>query len=115
MDEFEELSIQGTASEALVSKTSAARLKYFNDDFLPIFCKRKERKPPLINRGYFARVQCVRMVVNKFLELTSNETCRQLLVLGGGYDTTSLNLLKEDGDGDNGGSNSNNLNCYEGK
>ena len=95
MDESGEISIQGTAVEALVSKASAMNLNYFQDDFLKIFCKRKEKKPPLINRGYFARVQCVKYAVQKFLSLTNGCNNRQILVLGGGYDTTSLNILKD--------------------
>ena len=75
MDDSGEISIQGTAVEALVSKSSAMNANYFKDDFLKIFCRRKEKKPPLINRGYFARVKCVRCAVEKFLALTRG--CRR--------------------------------------
>ena len=112
MDESGELSIQGTAVEALVSKASAMNLNYFEDDFLKIFCKRKERKPPLINRGYFARVQCIRYAVQKFLSLTNGCKNRQILVLGGGYDTTSLNILKDLNSNEKVESEAN-VNCYE--
>ena len=42
-----EESIQNTASEALVCKTSAMRLGYFHDEYLGLFCSRKDRKPPI--------------------------------------------------------------------
>jgi hypothetical protein len=84
----DELSVQNTASEALISKHSAMRVGYYEDEFLPLFCRRKERKPPLINRGYYARVQSINLVTQKFLEQTSGAP-RQILVVGGGYDATS--------------------------
>ena len=105
LTEDDELSVQGTASEALISKSSAVRVGYYKDDFLPLFCRRKDRKPPLINRGYYARVQSINLVVQKFLRLTEDlgET-RQVLVLGGGYDTTCLKLLQDK---------TTNLQCFE--
>jgi hypothetical protein len=88
-DEFvdDELSIQGTASDALVSKSSARKLGYYHDPFLEIFCKRggtakDGKKPPIINRGYFARVQACRLVLKKFLAQTAQATSkRQVFIL----------------------------------
>jgi len=101
--EDEEIAVQGTASEALVSKHSAMRLGYYEDKFLPVFCRKKDRKQPIINRGYYARVECVQLVTKKFLKLTEYEE-RQILVIGGGYDTTCLKVLDEK---------TPNLNCFE--
>ena len=105
LTEDDELSVQGTASEALISKNSAVRAGYYKDDFLPLFCRRRDRKPPLIHRGYYARVQSINLVLQKFLRLTEelSET-RQVLVLGGGYDTTCLKLLQDKTE---------NLQCFE--
>ena len=49
-----------TATDALVSKHSACKLKYFNDPYLlELFDQSRNRhmkKIPLINRGYYSRV-----------------------------------------------------------
>lgn len=47
-------------------------------------------RPPLINRGYWARVQAIKQFYDKFLAL---EGPKQIVVLGCGFDTTYLRLL----------------------
>ena len=87
-----------TAKEALLSKLSAIQLGYFQDEFSTHFCGGMvaPKKPPIINRGYFARVQCINAALKQFedhckqLELLSS----QIVILGGGYDSLSLNILK---------------------
>jgi hypothetical protein len=89
----------GTATEALMSKLSAIQRGYFHDDFLPHFVGSRpgQKKPPIINRGYFARVECINKVIYEFDTLckSSGSIESQVLILGGGYDTLSLNLLKD--------------------
>eukprot|EP01041_Mallomonas_annulata_P006653 gene6653-13470_t len=88
--------IQKTAIDALVCKHSASRLGYFKDDFIKYFYKKAAvRKPPIINRGYFARTVCISQTVQSFLSLTSLATSRQIINLGIGFDTFSLNLLQQ--------------------
>lgn len=88
-----------TANEALLSKLSAIQLGYFQDELLVNFCggRQAPRKPPIINRGYFARVECINAVLKQF-----ETKCKilgfhssQILILGGGYDSLSLNILKD--------------------
>ena len=52
------------------------------------------RKPPIINRGYYARVHLINDIVQRFLALTAGQH-RQLLALGAGLDTWSLRLTRE--------------------
>jgi [phosphatase 2A protein]-leucine-carboxy methyltransferase len=58
-----------------------------------------EHKPPEMSRGYFARVNAIRTVVNKFLGQFASRECEgakvpcQIVNLGAGYDTLYLNLI----------------------
>ena len=49
-------STKRTAFDASVSKYSAVRVGYFKDDFIKFFCKKFERKSPLINKGKFFKL-----------------------------------------------------------
>lgn len=80
---------------------SAAKLGYFRDDFVGYFCKRQERKPPIINRGnfsssnyvavkginqllgYYARVAAMRKILKEFIRHGG----KQIVSLGAGFDT----------------------------
>jgi hypothetical protein len=92
-DDMEEHKVARTASDAIMSKYSAVKLGYYEDKFVECFNKGSvQRKIPLINRGYYARVKCIRMVKDKFLKQTEG-TKRQLLILGSGLDSTGLNAF----------------------
>ena len=83
-----------TADDALSSKLSAIELKYFNDSYSKYFFnKKKVRKPPIINRGYYTRVECFKQAVSHFLEATVSCPQRQIIILGSGFDTLSFQLL----------------------
>ena len=75
---------------------SCINLGYFEDDFLRLFVRRRTKRPPIINRGYFARVQAIRQVIDCFVESTVNteEGTKggQILSLGSGWDTTFFRL-----------------------
>jgi [phosphatase 2A protein]-leucine-carboxy methyltransferase len=45
------------------------RLGYWKDDYIGYFVKNADRKAPEINRGYFARVKGVELLVEKFLKV----------------------------------------------
>jgi hypothetical protein len=83
-----------TADDALASKLSAIELKYVDDKYSKYFySQRKVRKPPIINRGYYARVECFKQAVHHFLESTAACPQRQIVILGSGFDTLALKLL----------------------
>lgn len=82
-----------TALDALGCKSSIVDLGYISDEYLKYFYQKKLRKPPIINRGYFARVACVSKLVESFLSRTTSRE-RQIIILGSGFDTLSFNLIQ---------------------
>jgi O-methyltransferase involved in polyketide biosynthesis len=95
---FYDTKTQLTATDALVCKYSAVLLGYYDDVYLrSIFesssCFPKGiRKPPIINRGYYARVKSMDVLIELFLSHFPNEYC-QIINLGCGYDTVALKYL----------------------
>jgi len=79
-----------------VSKLSACTLGYYDDTFLKFFVGKKTRRSPLINRGYYARVAAMDMVIDRFMEQAGEEA--QIVALGAGSDTTYFRR-KENGRG----------------
>jgi tRNA wybutosine-synthesizing protein 4 len=88
---------ESTASDAIGSKFSAISLKYYDDYFLKIMFESQLRhfirKPPIINRGYYARVKIIEKMLNKFLEITEKIPHVQIISLGSGLDTLSYKIL----------------------
>eukprot|EP00050_Salpingoeca_kvevrii_P008590 m.303806 g.303806 ORF g.303806 m.303806 type:complete len:303 (+) comp16234_c0_seq1:22-930(+) len=84
-----------TNDDATNSKRSAVLLGYYQDEFIKHFCGDfpKERKPPLINRGYFARVVTFRNFVQRFLDAVG--PAGQIVSLGAGYDTLFFRLMRD--------------------
>ena len=72
---LKDASVQGTSDDAATSKTSAMQLGYFSDEFLEYFVppQHQARRPPLINRGYWARVAAVTQIIHEFLVTGENE------------------------------------------
>eukprot|EP00729_Bicosta_minor_P013567 gene13567-28620_t len=94
--------VQATNDTSLVSKCSAQNLGYFKKGhrWLGAFkkgprSKKGARRAPLINRGYYARVQCIERAVRNFAALPLGQP-RQILCLGAGFDTMFF-ALAEDG------------------
>ncbi|KAE8749828.1 hypothetical protein FOCC_FOCC003296 [Frankliniella occidentalis] len=83
--------VQLTNDDATECKQSAVQLGYWQDPYLFYFARSAERKPPEINRGYFARKRGIELLVEKFLKLT-NSNC-QIVNLGAGFDTLYWRLL----------------------
>lgn len=77
--------VQLTNDDATECKLSAVQLGYWQDPYLFYFARSSERKPPEINRGYFARKRGIELLVEKFLKLT-NCHC-QIVNMGAGFDT----------------------------
>ncbi|ANQ10212.1 Leucine carboxyl methyltransferase [Plasmodium coatneyi] len=80
--------VQGTTHEAASSKLSAVNLGYYSDPFLKYFVKRVEKRSPLINRGYYARVAAMRQYIELFFKSLKEEEPVQVVNIGAGLDTT---------------------------
>lgn len=64
--------VMNTNDDATVCKRYAVSLGYWRDPFIDLFFhnkhpSRSERKTPEINRGYYARVQAINLLVDQFL------------------------------------------------
>lgn len=82
--------VAATNDDAASCKCSAVRLGYWNDPYVELLAKPSDRKPPEINRGYYARVHGVQSLLRQFLEVTRYQC--QVVNLGAGFDTTFWNL-----------------------
>lgn len=88
-----------TNSEASGAKSSCVAKGYFTDLHLKHFVTGPPPKhPPLINRGYHARVATVRAVLDAFLDasFTCDEAVgkhRQVVSIGAGFDTNYFRLV----------------------
>ncbi|RHY02501.1 hypothetical protein DYB25_011389 [Aphanomyces astaci] len=95
--------VQDTASDAASCKLSAVQLGYWEDSFAHMFAK-PNRKMPIINRGYYARVRSIEVLLHRFLASTSPTSSsgdspaqqlpytRQIIVLGAGQDSMYFRL-----------------------
>ena len=63
--------VAATAGDAILSKLSCVRLKYYVNPFLEeLFSTKKNvRRSPIINRGYFVRVAAFDRMITDFLSL----------------------------------------------
>ncbi|KAL1115783.1 hypothetical protein AAG570_006073 [Ranatra chinensis] len=86
--------VQSTNDDASECKRSAVRLGYWQDRFIGVLARATERKPPEINRGYFARTQGVTLFVKQFLKVVG-EKC-QIINIGAGFDTLYWRLKDMD-------------------
>ncbi len=73
-------------------------LGYFRDDFLSYFVGTRQvpKKPPIINRGYFGRVECINATLRSFVNHIGSDTEYQILNIGGGYDTVAFRVLSDE-------------------
>ena len=109
-----DLPTKSTADDSLSCKFSSMNKGYLTDPFLAAMLgkshsatfKSMKKKPPIINRGYYGRVECIRVLVSAFLKGPDSAAStgegdgekktkkkRQILNLGCGFDTMSLQLL----------------------
>ncbi|XP_014292876.1 leucine carboxyl methyltransferase 1 [Halyomorpha halys] len=86
--------VQSTNDDASECKKSAVRLGYWNDRFLPILVRSSERKPPEINRGYFARTEGVAIFIRNFLKIAGPKC--QIINFGAGFDTLYWRLKDQE-------------------
>ena len=78
--------------------------RYVDDPYVRHFARPGRAFPPLINRGYHARVTAVRAVVDAFLDARlrgaervppGGASDRQIVSIGAGFDTTYFRLRAE--------------------
>ncbi|KAK4126561.1 leucine carboxyl methyltransferase, partial [Parathielavia appendiculata] len=86
--------IQGTDTDAAVSRLSAVELGYLADPFARLFVQGPAtRRLPIINRGTYTRTTAIDMLVDRFLATTNPDDSRQIVSLGAGTDTRCLRLF----------------------
>lgn len=79
-------SVEDTNNDATACKRYATQLGYWEDGFLKYFCKEAQKRPPEINRGYFARHIGMQKCVDTFLAKTIGQS-PQIVCLGAGFET----------------------------
>ena len=82
-----------TNDEATVSRLSAATAGYLADPYVALFVRSPKRRPPLINRGTYARTSVVRGAIARFVAGGGE----QVVSLGAGFDTAFFCLAAEEG------------------
>lgn len=66
----EDEAVRSTNDDASTCKRFAVQLGYWADPYLPHLVRGTERKTPEINRGYFARVTAISILVRKFVTVS---------------------------------------------
>ncbi|KAK9472035.1 S-adenosyl-L-methionine-dependent methyltransferase [Dipodascopsis tothii] len=91
--------VQATDTDALLSKVSAVRAGYLDDELAELFVPSGTdagRKLPLINRGTYVRATAISALVEAFLEPSTEPDAdqrRQIVSLGAGSDTRPFKYL----------------------
>ncbi|KAM6897036.1 leucine carboxyl methyltransferase 1 [Xenentodon cancila] len=86
--------VRATCDDATTCKRFATSKGYWKDPYIQYFVRSVgERKAPEINRGYYARVQGVNLLLDAFIKKTQCEC--QVVNLGAGLDTTFWRLKDE--------------------
>lgn len=67
--------VQATNDDASECKRCAVQMGYWEDRYIQHLVRGRERKAPEINRGYFARVKGVNMLLNKFMKVPTFNNC----------------------------------------
>ncbi|KAJ3413645.1 hypothetical protein HDV05_007713 [Chytridiales sp. JEL 0842] len=92
----EDDAIRGTNDDATISRCSAVTLGYLTDPYINAFVKRPTKRPPIINRGTFARYTTIDQLLRQFLRAGGGPKEKQVVVLGAGCDTRFF-ILKAEG------------------
>ncbi|KAI1746676.1 leucine carboxyl methyltransferase [Xylaria castorea] len=90
--------IQGTDTDAAVSRMSAVDLGYLEDPYARFFIQAPAvdaavRRLPIINRGTYTRTTALDRLISAFLSATEGQE-RQIVSLGAGTDTRVFRLFK---------------------
>ena len=62
--------VRSTNDDAASSKSSAVKIGYWKDPYIQYFIRGTDKKPPEINRGYFARVKGIQVLLKQFLQVS---------------------------------------------
>ncbi|XP_067912109.1 leucine carboxyl methyltransferase 1 isoform X3 [Heterodontus francisci] len=93
-DDTADEAVRSTCDDATVCKRFAVSMSYWKDPYIQYFTKQpNERKAPEINRGYYARVKAVNILLDAFIKKTSCNC--QVINLGAGLDTTFWRLKNQ--------------------
>ncbi len=65
----EDDAIRATNDDAASCKKFAVQQGYWADPYIQHFVRTAERKAPEINRGYFARVTAIKILLKQFIEV----------------------------------------------
>ncbi|ETS82364.1 hypothetical protein PFICI_04240 [Pestalotiopsis fici W106-1] len=93
--------IQGTDTDASVSRLSAVELGYLQDPFAQYFVQQSGppvRRLPIINRGTYTRTTALDKLVSSFLARdgsTGTGSKKQIISLGAGTDTRPFRLFSQ--------------------
>ncbi|TID25863.1 LCM-domain-containing protein [Venturia nashicola] len=91
--EKQDEAIIGTNDYSIVSKRSVEKLYLQNEpQFFRPFIEKPKRRAPLINRGYWLRMQAIEHVVKMFLNETSPKD-KVVINLGCGYEPLPFRML----------------------
>ncbi|XP_076042367.1 leucine carboxyl methyltransferase 1 [Oratosquilla oratoria] len=82
-----------TNDDASACKKCAVSLGYWKDPYIGYFVRNCERRAPEINRGYFARITAIKIIVDKFIKVTGGRC--QIVNIGAGFDTLYWRLKDE--------------------
>lgn len=94
MSSDSDLATQATSNDASTCKRYAVQKGYWEDPYITHMVKSVgTRKPPEINRGYYARVESVWRLIKKFVSATERKC--QIVSFGAGLDTTFWRLCGE--------------------
>ncbi|KAI0109929.1 leucine carboxyl methyltransferase [Daldinia grandis] len=89
--------IQGTDTDAAVSRMSAVDMGYLHDPFAQYFVQSLGgivRRLPIINRGTYTRTAALDRLISSFLSGTATQE-RQIISLGAGTDTRCFKLFSQ--------------------
>ena len=82
--------IMATNDSANLAKRCCVQLNYWEDPFIQCLSRHghADRKPPEINRGYYARVSALTQLVNQLISVIDKTgSAFQIVNLGAGFDT----------------------------
>ncbi|XP_071440902.1 leucine carboxyl methyltransferase 1 [Hetaerina americana] len=85
--------IIATNDNASECKRCAVQIGYWQDKYINHFVRHAERKPPEINRGYYARIKGVERLIRQFLQKCGNNA--QIISIGAGFDTLYWRMKDE--------------------
>lgn len=97
--QYDDLQVQGTNNSSIVSKRSVemlytTRLEPDSGEWFKYFVNKAKRRSPAINRGYWIRMQSIKLMISKIIEKNSEKhVC--IVNLGCGYDPLPFQMLAE--------------------